>query len=124
MPKPVLAQRILVVDDNRDSAESMAMFLQLCGHETRVAHDGRSALDVEHEYQPAIVLLDIGLPGMNGYDVAREIRAARGDSVLLIAMTGWGQEEDRRRARESGFDHHLTKPVNIDVLNNLLSKVH
>lgn len=113
--------RILVVDDNEDSAESMASFLMLSGHEVRTAHDGLSAVEAAAEFIPVVVLLDIGLPGLNGYEVSRRIRAQRGDETLLIALTGWGTEEDRRRSREAGFDHHLTKPVEMDELRRLLA---
>jgi CheY-like chemotaxis protein/two-component sensor histidine kinase len=114
------AHRILVVDDNRDSAESMAMYLRHEGHEVRTAHDGRTALVAAAEFDPAVILLDIGLPEINGYDVARELRKRNGNHVGLVAMTGWGGEEDKRRAKESGFDRHLTKPVNFDQLNQAI----
>jgi CheY-like chemotaxis protein len=113
--------RILVVDDNEDSAESMAMFLSMNGHEVRTAHDGLTAVAEEESFHPAAVLLDIGLPGLNGYEAAQRIRAKRGDRVVLVAVTGWGQEEDRRRSRQAGFDHHLTKPVELDGLRRVLS---
>jgi CheY-like chemotaxis protein len=112
---------ILVVDDNQDSAESMAMFLRLSGHEVRTAHDGLSAIEVAEEFQPQVILLDVGLPGLNGYKVAQHIRERRGTGVTLIALTGWGQEEDRRRSRAAGLDYHLTKPVDFDHLMKLLA---
>jgi signal transduction histidine kinase len=116
------ARRILIVDDNIDAAESCALLLRLQGHTTRVAHDGPSALEMVCEYRPDVVLLDIGLPhGMSGHDVARELRrqpATR--SALLIAMTGYGQEDDYLQSREAGFDHHLTKPADPDLLQQLL----
>ena len=113
--------RILVVDDNEDSAESMAMFLSLTGHEVQTAHDGLQAVERAAEFQPAAVLLDIGLPNLNGYEAAQRIRAQRGKDIVLVALTGWGQEEDRRRSKQAGFDHHLTKPVELDELRRLLS---
>jgi CheY-like chemotaxis protein len=120
-PSPSPAQlRILVVDDNRDSAESMAMFLRMTGHEISTAHDGLDAVKEADAFLPDVILLDIGLPGLNGYEVAQRIRAMPGNRVILIALTGWGQEEDRRRSKEAGFDHHLTKPINFDHLNRLL----
>jgi two-component system CheB/CheR fusion protein len=117
-------RRVLVVDDNRDSADSMAIFLRLIGHEVATAHDGIAAIAKCNEFKPDLVLLDIGLPGLNGYDVARKIREQHGDRVILIAMTGWGQDEDRRRAHEAGFNHHLTKPVDFNVLNTVLGAPH
>lgn len=116
------AHRILVVDDNRDAADSLEMVLRAYGHEVLVAYDGLEAVEATHSFRPDIVLLDIGLPKLNGFDVARRIRASRGDQVLLIAVTGWGQEEDRRKSREAGFDHHLTKPVDFTVLLNLIAQ--
>jgi CheY-like chemotaxis protein len=120
---PVPSLRILVADDNKDSADSLQRLLSFSGHEVRVAYDGSAALTVAREFQPRVAVLDIGMPGANGYDVARAIRSRNGSSVTLIAMTGWGQEADRRRALEAGFDHHLTKPVDLSVLNELLVKV-
>ncbi len=115
------SRRILVVDDNRDSAESLATLLRLIGNEVRTAHDGRQALEVAAEYQPDMVLLDIGLPVLNGYEVARRLRA---DPVygraVLVALTGYGSEEDRHRSQSSGFDHHMVKPVDFDALQALL----
>lgn len=110
-------RRILVVDDNVDAAESLALMLGYLGHETRVAHDGPSTLQIAAAFQPELVLLDIGLPGLDGYEVARRLRAQRETrAAVLVAITGYGQEEDRRRARKAGFDHHLTKPVDHDRL--------
>ena len=109
-------RRVLVVDDNADAADSLAMLLTAQGDAVRIAYDGEEAVDAEAEFQPQVVLLDIGLPGLSGYDVARRIRARRGDGVLIVAITGWGQDEDRRRSREAGFDHHFTKPVDIGQL--------
>lgn len=117
-------RRILVVDDNSDSAETLAVLVGLLGAEVHVARDGPAALAETASFHPHAILLDIGMPGMNGYEVARRIRGMPGhESVKLIALTGWGEEEDRRLARDSGFDHHLVKPVDVEVLNNLLCSV-
>lgn len=114
--------RILVVDDNEDSADSLAMLLQLTGHEVFIAHDGHGALDAAEQHRPGVVLLDIGLPSLNGYDVCRRIRQQPwGKTMVLIALTGWGQDEDRRRSQEAGFDGHLVKPVDHTRLLTLLA---
>jgi len=116
--------RVLVVDDNEDAAESLSMMLALLGHEVEVAHDGEEALQAAATFQPGVVLLDIGLPRMNGYDVARHIRGqAWGKAMVLVALTGWGQEEDKRQAMEAGFDVHLTKPVSPADIEKLLQKL-
>ncbi|QEG31319.1 Autoinducer 2 sensor kinase/phosphatase LuxQ [Gemmata obscuriglobus] len=115
---------ILVVDDNRDAAESMALLLEMRGHRVKAAHDGPEALKLLATYRPQLILLDLGLPGMSGYEVARRIResaALRG--VTLAALTGWGQEEDRRRTKEAGFDHHLTKPADPAELERIVTGV-
>ena len=113
---------VLVVDDNRDAAESLAVLLQMWGYDVRVAYDGPSAVEAAAAFHPDVVLLDIGLPKINGYEVARQIREARQDGVLLIALTGWGQDQDRRRSREAGFDEHLTKPVELEALQKALAE--
>ena len=120
-PQSVPSQRIMVVDDNRDAAESLSMLLSALGATVHVACSGPDALQALDAADPDVVLLDIGMPGVDGYEVARQIRssAAHGD-VLLIALTGWGQEEDRARATRAGFDHHLLKPPDIDRLRSLL----
>lgn len=116
------SRRILVVDDNADAAESLAMLLELAGHDVQVAYDGPAALAALSDRRPDVILLDIGLPGMDGYAVAREVRARYGPrSPMLIAMTGYGQPEDRARAQEAGFDFHLVKPVAPDTLMALLA---
>jgi CheY-like chemotaxis protein len=116
-------RRILVVDDNRDAADSLQMLLQLIGHDVRVAYDGVQALDAFTAYRPGIVFLDIGLPKMNGYEVARTIRDQHpGREEMLVALTGWGQEEDQQRAAEAGFDHHIVKPVAYEQLTELLAR--
>jgi CheY-like chemotaxis protein len=117
---PAIPRRVLVVDDNADAAESLGMLLEVRGNDVRIAYDGLEALEAEDDFKPEIVLLDIGMPKMSGYEVARRIRSARGDAVLIVAITGWGQEEDRRRAREAGFDHHFTKPVDYEALLELI----
>ena len=121
--KPVaVLRRILVVDDNKDSAESLATLLQLIGHEVHTAHDGLEAVDTAAKVEPDVILLDIGLPRLNGYEAARRIRQQRreGSALKLVALSGWGQEEDRRRSEAAGFDAHLVKPVDLDALFNLL----
>ncbi len=116
------SHRILIVDDNRDGAESLAMMLNVMGNETRVAFDGEEAVHLADSYRPDVMLLDIGLPKLNGYEVCRMIRQKRwSESLVLIAVTGWGQEHDRRRAKDAGFDHHLTKPVAPQFLVQLLA---
>jgi PAS domain S-box-containing protein len=117
--------RILVVDDNADAAESLAMLLQMTGHETYLAHDGVEALALAEQMRPQVVLLDIGLPKMSGHDVAQRIRSEPwGQEIVLVALTGWGQQQDRRRSQEAGFDHHLVKPVDVDTLMRVLSTAH
>ena len=116
------ARRILVVDDNADAADSLGMLLEVRGDEVRIAYDGLEALDSETDFRPEVVLLDIGMPKLSGYDVARRIRAARGNAVLIIAITGWGQEDDRQRARDAGFNHHFTKPVDFEMLLDLIDR--
>ena len=117
--------RILVVDDNRDAAESLGMILKFLGADVHIARDGTEALKAFQSYDPAVVLLDIGMPGMDGYEVARRIRSQQSARPpALVALTGWGQEEDRRRACEAGFDHHLVKPADIAALQALLASLH
>ncbi len=117
----VISRRILVVDDNRDSANSLAMVLSLDGHDVRRAYDGVDALEIAPQFCPEVVLLDIGMPRLDGYAVARELRRqAWASEVVLVALTGWGQVEDKRRATEAGFDGHLVKPVKPDDLRDLL----
>jgi len=126
-PEPLVtpaavARRILVVDDNEDSAHSIAVVLRLKGHEIYVAHDGERAVSDAVRLRPDVALLDIGLPGLDGFQAAQRIRAALGQSIMLIAMTGWGRPEDRSRGRAAGFDHHLTKPVELERLDALLRR--
>ncbi|MGQ9424489.1 hybrid sensor histidine kinase/response regulator [Gilvimarinus sp. F26214L] len=115
-------RRVLVADDNEDSAQSMATMLELLGNETQTAQDGLEALGIAASFRPDVALLDIGMPKLNGYDVARRIREHRwGEHMCLVALTGWGQDEDRRRSREAGFDFHLVKPVDLSTVEKLLS---
>jgi CheY-like chemotaxis protein len=122
-PPPLARKfRILVVDDNRDAADSLAMMLRMMGHETLAAYDGLEAVQEAETFRPGVVLLDIGLPKMNGYEVARHLRQQPwGKTMSLIALTGWGQDEDKRRALEAGFDHHFTKPVEVIALEQMLA---
>jgi PAS domain S-box-containing protein len=118
------ARRILVVDDNRDAADSLGMLLGMLGHEVHTAHDGLEAVEAVDGFRPDVVLMDIGLPKLNGYEAARRIREQQGGAgLVLIALTGWGQDEDRRRSREAGFDHHITKPVDFADLQRVLAEV-
>ncbi|HEY7889108.1 MAG TPA: response regulator [Steroidobacteraceae bacterium] len=117
-------RRLLVVDDNRDAAESMSMLLEMWGHDVAYAYDGPSALKTAEQWQPEAVFLDIGLPGMDGYEVAaklRELPTAR--DAILIAITGYGQEDDRLRSRQAGIAHHLVKPVAPDALRSLIDSL-
>ncbi|MBK7973908.1 MAG: PAS domain S-box protein [Deltaproteobacteria bacterium] len=122
-PVPRGGLRVLVVDDNQDSADSLAMLLRLGNHEVRTANDGAAALGADASFLPDVLVLDIGLPKLNGYEVARRIRAQRGRRPVLVAMTGWGQQEDRRRSSDAGFDHHMTKPIDFHALKAILAGV-
>jgi DNA-binding response OmpR family regulator len=114
---------VLVVDDNRDAAASLAMMLSLRGHDTRTAHDGLEALELAEAFRPEVILLDIGLPKLNGYDTCRRIREQPwGKGMCIVAVTGWGQEDDRRRSQEAGFDEHMVKPVDVAALEQLLAR--
>ena len=118
-----VSRKILVADDNQDAANTLAMLLRLAGHDVRTAHGGQAALTLADEFQPEFVLLDIGMPDLDGYEVAKQLRLTDGGkNVRLIALTGWGQDEDKRRAREAGFDYHLTKPVDPHRLDALLAQ--
>jgi two-component system CheB/CheR fusion protein len=114
---------ILVVDDHIDTSESTAILLKMAGHTVRLAHSGNAAVEMARIYSPDVVLLDIGLPGIDGYQAARLIRAEI-ENVLLIAVTGYGQEVDHKRSANAGFDHHLLKPVSPQTLINILNTVH
>jgi CheY-like chemotaxis protein/anti-sigma regulatory factor (Ser/Thr protein kinase) len=114
--------RLLVVDDNQDAANSLAMLLKLQGHEVRVAFSGMGAVEMTKTYTPDVVFMDIGMPGMDGYEAARRIREQPGlGKVVMAALTGWGQQEDRRRTAEAGFNHHLVKPPDPNALEKVLS---
>jgi PAS domain S-box-containing protein len=116
------ALQLLLADDNRDAAETCAMLLESEGHRVYQAHNGQQALELAERYRPDALLLDIGMPDMNGYQLAQQIRSVEwGKQMLLIAVTGWGQADDKRRAREAGFDHHLVKPIDIQQLRTLLA---
>jgi CheY-like chemotaxis protein len=111
-----------VVDDNRDAAETLAVVLRLEGHTVATAHDGHTALELAKSWQPELVLLDLGMPGMDGFEVARRLREQPGlEKVVLAALTGWGQQADRQRTASAGFDHHLVKPVDMNMLMDLLA---
>jgi two-component system CheB/CheR fusion protein len=121
----VAHRRILVVDDNLDSAESLTKLLILAGHQTATAHDGPEAIEVANEFHPDVALLDIGLPKLNGYEVARWFREQPwGRNVLLVGVSGWGRDDDRQRAKDAGFDAYLVKPINHDELERLLAEMH
>ncbi len=122
MSRSARQRRILVVDDNRDAADSLVRMLRMAGHETATAYDGLEAIQAAATFRPNVILLDIGLPKMNGFEVARSVREQSwGKDMAVFALTGWGQEEDKRRALEAGFDHHLTKPVDPLALEKLLA---
>ena len=115
-------RRVLVVDDNVDAADSVAMLLKLFGHDVRCAYDGHSALTVAREYRPDVILLDIGLPGLDGYEVAKGVRSTDElRETRIVAVTGYGQEEHRNLSQTSGFDHHLIKPVDPVALQSLVA---
>jgi PAS domain S-box-containing protein len=117
-------RRILVADDNEDSVASMALMLKILGNDVRTAADGLEAVAVAESFQPSLILLDIGMPKLNGYDACRRIREQPwGRDIIIVALTGWGQEDDKRRAREAGFSHHLVKPVGLDAIRKLLDEL-
>lgn len=117
-------RRVLVVDDNRDAAASLAMILQVMGHDVRTANDGEAAVVVAAEYRPRLVLMDLGMPNVDGYEAARRMRAQPwGDELFLVALTGWGATEDRRRTQDGGFDSHLVKPVDMEILRRLIAEM-
>jgi two-component system CheB/CheR fusion protein len=118
----VARQRILLIEDNRDSAESACLLLREEGHEVHIAYNGQEGLDAAQAMQPSVILCDIGLPGMDGYQIAREIRRdQRLNSTLLVALTGYGRDEDQRLALAVGFDFHLTKPIDYAVLRRTMA---
>jgi CheY-like chemotaxis protein len=119
-PQPTVRRRVLVVEDNRDSAASLSVLLELMGHEVRVAYTGPEAVELAAEWPPEITISDIGLPGFDGFEVARRLRGRYGREPLLVALTGYGRDEDRRMSQEAGFDHHLVKPADPAVLQQML----
>jgi len=122
--EPVKPLRVLVADDNRDGADSCATLLEVSGHTVKTAYNGRDAFEFARQFQPDVALLDIGMPELNGYEVAHKIRGEPwGGTIVLVAITGWGQDEDRRRALAAGFDHHLVKPIDPTQLDALLQGV-
>ena len=117
-------RRVLIVDDNRDSADSLAMLMQITNNEAYLAHDGEEAVAAVEKYRPEVVLLDIGLPKIDGHEVCRRVRKEPwGKDIVIIALTGWGQEDDRRKSQEAGFDGHLVKPVDYEKLLELLASL-
>ena len=121
-PGPVIPRRILVVDDNVDAATTLQLLLKSLGHEACTAYDGQHALGMAAAFRPDVVLLDIGMPGLDGYEVARRLREMSRDRALrIIAVTGWGQEADRKRSRDAGFDVHLVKPVDPALLTSVIA---
>ena len=116
--------RVVIVDDNHDSADSLAMLMQLTGNKTYMAHDGVEAVEAVEKYRPEVLLLDIGLPGLDGHEVCRRVRQQPwGKDIIVIALTGWGQEDDRRKSEEAGFDGHLVKPVDFEQLSQALREM-
>jgi CheY-like chemotaxis protein len=117
-------RRVLVADDNIDGAESLRLNLEISGHDARAVFDGAAALALADEFRPDVMVLDLGMPKVDGYEVCRRVRnRSWGDAVTIIALTGWGQEQDRRRTLEAGFDHHLVKPVEPQLLTQLIGKL-
>jgi CheY-like chemotaxis protein len=124
VPMAAGGMRVLVVDDNRDAADSCSTLLELSGHSVQAAYTGHEALAIAAKTRPHVVVTDIGLPDIDGYEVAAKIRAAPwGRGMVLIAVTGWGQESDKQRAFSAGFSHHLTKPIDPDTLESLLQSL-
>jgi CheY-like chemotaxis protein/anti-sigma regulatory factor (Ser/Thr protein kinase) len=115
-------QRVLIAEDHKDSAASLARLLEILGNSVCIARDGEEAVAIAEQFRPRVILLDIGMPKLNGYDACKQIRAQPWSrDVVIVALTGWGQETDRRRSREAGFDHHLVKPVELDALEAVLA---
>ena len=117
-----MSERILVVDDDRDTADTMAKLIQSLGFETRAVYDGQRAIDEVVNFQPDMVLLDIGMPFLDGYETVQQIRQKRANAhMILVAVTGWSRDEDKRRAYEVGFDLHVVKPMSVDTLKEILA---
>ena len=120
----LLKRRVLVVDDNQDAATTLALLLKLTGHEAHTRFDGSAGVEAAEDLRPQVIILDISMPGMDGYQACRFIREQPwGRPILLIALSGYGQEDDKRRSREAGFDAHLVKPVDLAALKGLLASV-
>ena len=118
------ALRVLIVDDNRDSAMTLGWLVEMLGEDYKLAHSGEEALSVASEYSPELVLMDIGMPGMTGYDVVKKMRENPAlNSTVFAAQTGWGEEQHRKNSRDAGFDHHLVKPVSMKHLQDLLADI-
>lgn len=123
-PSMITSLRILIVDDNRDSVTTLSMLLRRLGHQTFMAFDGEEAIAAARKFKPEVVLLDIGLPKLNGYEVCRWIRAqSENERVVIIAQTGWGQEETRIKTSDAGFDYHMVKPLDPNTLQKILAKL-
>jgi CheY-like chemotaxis protein len=121
-PTSLMARRILVADDNHEAAETLAIVLRLTGHHTHLAFDGVEAVEAAMSFRPDVILMDIGMPKLNGYDAAYQIREQEwGKGIMLVALTGWGQDEDRTKSAAAGFDHHMVKPVDYATLTRLLA---
>jgi CheY-like chemotaxis protein len=117
-------RKILVADDDQDSAESLAMLIQMMGHDVRAAQSGLAALDLAEEFRPDLIVLDIGMPGLDGYEVCRRIRQHEwGQAIVIAALTGWTRDEDRDRSEQAGFNHYLVKPVDPKALEELIAGV-
>jgi CheY-like chemotaxis protein len=122
-PTPTPQRKVLLADDNRDASDLLAELVRRCGHIVHTAHDGKKATELALKHRPDVLVLDIGMPGLNGYEVAQRVRAQPwGAKPFIIAATGWGQEQDRRKASEAGFDLHLTKPFDPQILTDLLAQ--
>jgi len=122
--RPAIPRRALVIDDNQDSADTLAMMLELLGHDTRRLYDPRDAVEMVAAFVPDVVFMDIGMPGLSGYDVARMLRASPdGTQPVLVAVTGWGQPDDRRRSFDAGFDHHLVKPPEMAAIQGICDEL-
>ena len=121
-PESLVKARVLVADDNEDAAQSLGMLLEIMGCQVRTAPDGAAALDVAAEFRPDLALLDLGMPRVDGFDLARRIRAEPwGRGMTLVAVTGWGQQQDRKRSADAGFDHHLVKPIGPEAVRSLVT---
>jgi CheY-like chemotaxis protein len=124
VPGPPVSLRVLVADDNVDAAATLALAVQSLGHVVRTARDGQEALEIARAFQPSVMFVDLGMPGLTGFDVARRVRSQPWNvTPMLVAVTGWGQDEDRRRSREAGFDRHLVKPVDRGTVERVLASL-